>query len=127
MQIAELWVQNDIAMAGCQNWVCRCPPTTHLVSSGRLPPKLPVEPLDEIPPALHMMATVTVCHYNLLTVMVYSEECRVEANGIFLNCCHLPSLHSIPSGGTQYRIPDLFGLKHFILEPCHLFRTEILF
>jgi hypothetical protein len=24
MQIAELWVQNDIAMAGCQNWVCRC-------------------------------------------------------------------------------------------------------
>jgi hypothetical protein len=23
MQIAELWVQNDIAMAGCQNWVCR--------------------------------------------------------------------------------------------------------
>jgi hypothetical protein len=24
MKIAELWVQNDIDMAGCQNWVCRC-------------------------------------------------------------------------------------------------------
>jgi hypothetical protein len=33
MQIAELWVQNDIAMAGCQNWVCRCTYKNHVNSS----------------------------------------------------------------------------------------------
>ena len=37
MKIAELWVQNDIAMAGCQNWVCRWVRTSEKESTCILP------------------------------------------------------------------------------------------